>query len=106
MPASFTIRDEIYQAKSWSREKVRVLMRLDETKLNMNVKNVKREDKDWAVAWTKTYGKGRVFYTTLGHLDEVYDNPLVKQMYIEAVKWALGLTEAHTNSHPKPAASN
>jgi hypothetical protein len=106
MPASFTIRDEIYQAKNWSRENVRVLMRLDETKLNMNVKGIKREDKDWAVAWTKSYGKGRVFYTTLGHLDEVYDNPLVKTMYIEAIKWALGLTEAHTNSHPKPAPSN
>lgn len=106
MPPSFVIRDEIYQVRNWSRDKVRVLMRLDETKLNMNVKGIKREDKDWAVAWTKSYGKGRVFYTTLGHVEEAYDNPLVKKMYIEAIKWVLGLTEAHTNSHPKPAASN
>jgi type 1 glutamine amidotransferase len=106
MPPSFTIRDEIYQLKNWSRDKVRVLMRLDESKLDLNVKNVKREDKDWAVTWTKSYGTGRVFYTSLGHVDESYDNPLIKQMFIEAIKWTLGLTEADTNSHPKTTATN
>jgi type 1 glutamine amidotransferase len=102
MPKFFAVKDEIYQAKSWSRDKVRVLMRLDETKLNLNVKNIKREDKDWAVSWTKMYGKGRVFYTTLGHVNEVYDNPVTKPMFVEAIKWCLGLTEAHTNAHAKP----
>lgn len=106
MPPSFTIRDEIYQFKNYDRNKVRVLMRLDENKIDLTNKNVRRTDKDFAVTWVKNHGKGRVFYSTLGHVEEAYDNPLVKQMYIEGIKWALGLTEAHTNPHPKPGASD
>ena len=101
MPASFTIRDEIYQFKNYSRDKVRVLMRLDENKLDLKNKRVHRTDGDFAVTWVKNYGKGRVFYSTLGHVEEAYDNPMIKQMYVEGIKWALGLTEAHANPHPK-----
>src|SRR5215470_6376803 len=39
-PHSFTLRDEIYQMKNYSRDKVRVLMRLDASKLDMNNKSV------------------------------------------------------------------
>ena len=100
LPKSFTTRDEIYQFKSWSRDKVRVLMRLDETKLEKNPK-VHRTDGDFAVTWIKSYGSGRVFYSTLGHVEEAYDKPDIKKMYFEGIKWALGMSEGHTNPHPK-----
>jgi uncharacterized protein len=103
MPNSFVLKDEIYQFKDYSRDKVRVLMRLDETKLDLANKNVRRTDGDFAVTWVKDYGKGRVFYSTLGHLEEVYDNPDIKKMYVEGIKWVLGLTQADTKPHPKPA---
>ena len=77
--------DEIYQFKNYSRDKVRVLMRLDEKKLDLKNKDVHRTDGDFAVTWVKNYGKGRVFYSTLGHREEVYDMPEIKKMYIEAV---------------------
>src|SRR5262249_46086335 len=93
-PRSFTIRDEIYQHKSFSRDKVRVLARLDLAKLDMNKPGIHRTDGDFPVAWAKTYGKGRVFYSTFGHTDESWDNPMVQKMYLEAIKWATGLTEA------------
>src|SRR5262249_9168347 len=32
----------------------------------------KRRDRDNALAWTHEYGKGRVFYTALGHRDELW----------------------------------
>ncbi|MBC7928462.1 MAG: ThuA domain-containing protein [Bryobacteraceae bacterium] len=101
MPNSFVLRDEIYQFKSWSRENVRVLMRLDASKLDLQKPAVRRADQDFAVTWVKSYGKGRVFYSTLGHVEEVYENPLIRQMYIEGIKWALGLVEGDTKSHPK-----
>ena len=63
---SFRIRDEIYQPKEWSRDKVNVLMRLDDSKLDLTRQHL-RADHDWAIAWSKMYGKGRVFHTTLGH---------------------------------------
>jgi len=103
-PRAFRRRDEIYQAKQWSRDKVNVLLRLDESKLPTAPNpNVKRADRDFAVAWSKSYGKGRVFYSTLGHTNESWQDPDVKTMYFEAIKWTLGLTEGSTASHPKPA---
>ncbi|MPZ18937.1 MAG: ThuA domain-containing protein [Luteitalea sp.] len=101
-PKAFTKRDEIYQAKQWSRDEVNVLLRLDETKLDYeNNPRIRRTDRDFAVAWSKMYGKGRVFYSTLGHTNESWTDPDVTTMYFEAIKWALGLTEGSTESHPK-----
>ena len=101
---AFVKKDEIYQATSWSRDKVNVLLRLDENKLDYNNPRVHRTDHDFAVAWSKTYGKGRVFYSTLGHTKEAWDDPQIQQMYFEALKWVLGMTEGSTASHPRTPA--
>lgn len=102
-PHAFTKRDEIYQPKSWSRDKVNVLLSLDPSKLNYeNNPRVHRTDHDFAVAWSKMYGKGRVFYSTLGHTKEAWDDPEITKMYFEAIKWVLGYTEGSTASHPRP----
>jgi type 1 glutamine amidotransferase len=101
-PHSFVLRDEIYQLKNYSREKVRVLMRLDVSKLDMKNKNVHRTDGDFAVAWAKTYGKGRVYYTTLGHVEANWDKPEFRQMMSEAIQWAMGLVNADVTSRPLP----
>ena len=101
-PRAFMKRDEIYQAKQWSRDKVNVLMRLDESKLNYEDNpRIHRADHDFAVAWSKMYGKGRVFYSTLGHTNEAWRDPDIQKMYFEAIKWALGLTEGSISPHPK-----
>ena len=98
---SFRIRDEIYQPKQWSRDKVNVLMRLDESKLDLTRPRL-RTDRDWAIAWSKMYGKGRVFYSTLGHTNDAWDDPDVLKMYQEAIKWVLGRTDGSTDPHPRP----
>ncbi len=105
LPKAFNKRDEIYQPKSWSRDKVNVLLSLDASKLDLNNPRVHREDRDFAVAWSKMYGNGRVFYSTLGHTKEAWDDPDIRTMYFEAIKWAMGRTEGSTASHPKPAAA-
>ena len=106
-PAAFVKYDEIYQPKAWSRDKVNVLLSLDPTKLNYdNNPRIHRADHDFPVAWSKMYGKGRVFYSTLGHTEESWDDPDIRTMYFEAIKWSLGLTEGSTASHPRPAASH
>jgi len=101
-PKAFVKYDEIYQAKEWSRDKVNVLLSLDSNKLNYDNPRVHRKDHDFAVAWTKSYGKGRVFYSTLGHTQESWNDPDIRKMYFEAIKWVLGMTEGSTASHPKP----
>src|SRR5688500_2180131 len=52
-----------------SRTTTRVLMRLDPAKLDLTTPRVHRQDGDFAVTWAKMYGKGRVFYSTLGHVE-------------------------------------
>jgi type 1 glutamine amidotransferase len=101
-PHEFTLRDEIYQMKSFSRDKVHVLMSLDASKLDLTNPKVHRADHDFAVTWAKMYGKGRVYYSTLGHPENNWDDPRLQQMYVEAIKWAMGLVDADvTPSQPK-----
>jgi type 1 glutamine amidotransferase len=101
-PLSFTINDEIYQLKDFSREKVRVLARLDPGKIDLGSKRVHRTDRDFAIAWARTFGKGRVFYSSLGHRPELWDRKDVQTMYLEAIKWGLGLTGADVTPRPLP----
>ena len=105
-PGAFVKYDEIYQPKSWSRDKVNVLLSLDADKLDYKAggDRVHRTDRDFAVAWSKMYGKGRVFYSTLGHTEEAWQDPDIRKMYFEAIRWTLGMTEGSTASHAKPAA--
>ena len=100
-PKAFVKYDEIYQAKEWSRDKANVLLSLDPKKLNYDNPRVHRTDHDFAVAWSKMYGKGRVFYSTLGHTQEAWGDPDIRKMYFEAIKWVLGMTEGSTASHPR-----
>jgi uncharacterized protein len=102
-PKSFVLRDEIYQMRNYSRDKLRVLMRLDAGKLDLANKNVHRTDRDFAVAWAKMYGKGRVFYTTLGHVEENWDKPEFQKMITEAIKWATGMIDADLTPRAMPA---
>ena len=100
---AFTIYDEIYQPSAiFSRDKVRVLARLDDSKLDYNNPRVHRKDHDFAVAWVKNYGNGRVFYSTLGHREEVWDRPDVQTMYREATKWAMKLIDGDATPRPRP----
>ncbi len=89
LPGSFTIRDEIYEHKNFSRDRVHVLASLDAKKLDYSKPEIHRKDHDFPVAWAKMYGKGRVFYATFGHSNEVWDDARIQKMYLEAVRWAL-----------------
>ncbi len=54
----------------------------------------RRPDGDLPVVWAREYDRGRVFISTFGHLDTVWDNPAVRNLYLEGIRWALGLTNA------------
>lgn len=105
-PKEFVKYDEIYQPKDWSRANVNVLLSLDPSKLDYsNNPRIHRMDHDFPVAWSKMFGKGRVFYSTLGHTEESWEDPDIRKMYFEAIKWVLGMTEGSTASHSKVTAS-
>lgn len=103
-PPSFAFTEEFYQPKNFSRDKMRVLLRLDMSNLPPN-QGVHIKNGDWPLAWAKMYGKGRVFYSALGHASATWDNPDVYHMYYEAIKWALGVTDADVTPRPFPGAA-
>jgi type 1 glutamine amidotransferase len=71
------------------RDRLEVLARLDASSVDLKAPLVHRTDADFPVAYTKTYGKGRIFYSTLGHARELWDTPWLQRMYFEALKWAM-----------------
>jgi len=98
-PAVFNFTDEFYQAKAYSRDKIRVVLRLDVSKMPAN-SEVHRTDGDFPLAWARMYGKGRVFYSSLGHASSTWDDPSVYRMYFEAIKWSLGMTDGDATPRP------
>jgi type 1 glutamine amidotransferase len=105
VPREFVFRDEIYQIRNFSRESTHVIARLDASKLDLTNRRVSAEhraDKDFPIIWATTYGKGRVYYNTLGHREETWDRKDVQTMYLEAIRWAMGLTKADVAPHALP----
>lgn len=101
-PATFNLADEFYQPKDFSRAKARVLLRLDVSKMPAN-EGYHGSNGDLPLAWAKTYGKGRVFYASFAHDAATWENRDIRQMYFEAIKWALGMTEGDTTPRPLAA---
>ena len=85
---SFEVHDEIYCFREpYDRKKLRVLTVLD---LEKTKDPGRRPDKDYAVSWVRGYGKGRVFYDSLGHVSASYTNPLVLRHYLAGIQFATG----------------
>ena len=102
-PKDFFLFDEIYQLKSYSRDRVRVLLRLDTAWVDLTKPGVHRTDGDFAVSWVRSYGSGRVFVSTLGHTVQAWEHPVVQKMWVEAAKWVMGLTkEGEATPRPRP----
>lgn len=93
LPEHFTIHDEIYTHKNWSREKTHVLMRLDNSTVDLAKAAGNRDDNDFAMAWCHTFGQGRVFYTALGHAEPTWDSGLFHKHLLGGIRWALGDAE-------------
>ena len=90
-----------YLKAPYDRGDVHTILRLDPAHLTPE-QLARRPDADFPVVWTKSYGKGRVFISSLGHLDEPWDDPAVRNLHLEGIKWALGLTEADVTPDPQP----
>jgi uncharacterized protein len=82
------ITDELYRFTRNSRSEVHVLLSLDR-----NPEDGVGEPgvpADLPLAWRKNYGTGRVFYSALGHREEVWQDPRYQQHLLGGLRWALG----------------
>ena len=97
---TFRILDEIYKFRDFSRDRVRVLMTLRSSPSEKHV-NKSEYPLDSPLAWCRRYGRGRVFYTALGHFDETWRDPRFKQMLVEMFGWLTGIVEG--SAEPRQA---
>tara|TARA_B100000929_G_scaffold270611_1_gene240885 strand:- start:59 stop:844 length:786 start_codon:yes stop_codon:yes gene_type:complete len=90
---SLRLYDEIYQFRNWSREDVSVLLSLETDSVDMGADGINRSDGDFAVAWTRQHGAGRVFYTALGHEPEVWRDMRFRRHLVAGIRWAAGVED-------------
>ncbi len=93
--------DEIFQFDRYSRGRQRVLISIDAKQTNMNVPGIFRKDGDFGLAWIRSHGKGRVFYSEFGHQKDVYWRPVILEHYLAGIQYALGDLQADATPNPK-----
>lgn len=90
-------QEEIYLLKNYSADGVHELLILDKHP------NKKAEAGRFPVAWAKKYGQGNVFYTSLGHREDVWENDLFQKHILGGIKWALRIEPGDATPSAKPA---
>ncbi len=90
-------RDELFGHPiplAFSRDRVRVLLSLDTERSDLQgleEMGIERGG-DYPQAWCRTYGRGRSFYTALGHREDIWTNdPVFRAHVTGGIRWALGL---------------
>ncbi len=78
----------------YSRDRLHVLFSVDTAKTELPPKgaypHVERADEDYALAWTRNYGRGRVVYCTIGHSPQDFMNPKILDFYLGALQFIMG----------------
>lgn len=106
---SFEIADEVFQFQEANlRDRLRVLLAIDATKIDLSPKRrilpIRQQDKDFPMTWVKAHGRGRVFYSSLGHNAHIYSNPALLTHFLAGIQYALGdllVGDAPTAKIPK-----
>ncbi len=109
---SFVHQDEFYRFPEppLSRNTVRVLMSIDMEKTDLNqgrgcARPCVRQDGDYALSWIRSYGKGRVFFTALGHTPAFFSVPALSDFFFRGIQFVLGDLEADTTPSAKAQAT-
>jgi type 1 glutamine amidotransferase len=78
----------------FSRDRVHVLLSLDTEKMDLSKQPNLKRGGDYPQAWTREFGKGRSFYTSLGHRDDIWSNdPVFRAHILGGIRWALSLED-------------
>lgn len=99
--ATYRHTDEIFQFDRYSRARQRVLISIDTKRTDMNVPGIVRKDGDFGLAWIRSHGKGRVFYSEFGHQKDVYWRPVILEHYLAGIQYALGDLQADATPNPR-----
>jgi type 1 glutamine amidotransferase len=87
---SFMIKDEWYALKNMPDDLHVILVQVTE-----GMKGKMYQRPNFPITWARKYGKGRVFYTSMGHREDVWTNPNYQGLLLGALGWATGRIEAN-----------
>jgi uncharacterized protein len=59
----------------------------------------------YPATWVRMEGKGRIFYTSMGHREDVWTNPIFQKVVIAGLNWAAGNAEADVKPNMEQVAS-
>ena len=93
--ASVDFAEEIYQYSDYDPARVRVLQSLDFSGTPL------KRPYAVPVTWVRQIGKGRLFYTNIGHTPSTWDDPRYRAQIVEGIKWAAGLTKGEATPDPR-----
>ena len=86
---SLRVADEIYQISDFDYRGSRVHLRLDPSSVDLSKTGVHQRFYGWPLAWTRHYGEGRVFCTTLGHEPSVWQDARYQRILTNAILWSM-----------------
>jgi type 1 glutamine amidotransferase len=58
----------------------------------------------YPITWARKEGAGRVWYTAMGHREDVWTNPIFQDILVGGIKWALGEVQAEVPPNIKEVA--
>jgi type 1 glutamine amidotransferase len=85
---SLQLNDEIYQISDFDYRGSRVLLRLDQSSVDLGKPGVHQRFYGWPLAWKRLFGEGRVFYSALGHEASVWQDPRYQRILTGAILWS------------------
>jgi len=88
--SSFKIQDEWYAIKNMPDDLHVILVQVTE-----GMKGKEYQRPNYPMTWARPYGKGRVFYTSMGHREDVWTNPSYQGLLLGALGWATGRIDAN-----------
>ena len=81
-------------------------VKLDDPKVEPRPWNgYKRPDNLYPVAWIRDYGKGRVYYNSMGHMNETFMTPRLTAHFLASIQYVLGDLPADATPNPPSALS-
>lgn len=80
---SFTFHEEWYSIKDFNPD-IHALTVIDTT----GMKGDPYKRPAYPTTWAREEGKGRVYYTAMGHREDVWTNPTYQSIVVGAIRWA------------------
>lgn len=85
----FEFYDEWYYFKKFSKDMHVILLQVTD-----NMQGEEYHRPSYPATWAKMSGKGRVFYTSMGHFEKVWEDKIFQDVLLGGIAWALGNVKA------------